>query len=112
MNIFDLDIIELPDDALPAIEELDGDMRLVAETIGVRLALRLAQVFHGTSINLYKWKKWTRRHRDKCIRRDYDTGRYTGVELARKYFIGQRQVWNILGRAEAPVKEDRQLRMF
>jgi Mor family transcriptional regulator len=30
---------------------------------------------------------------------DYDTGKYSGVELARKYSLQERQIWNILGRS-------------
>jgi Mor family transcriptional regulator len=110
MNGFD--IIELPDDALPEITELDGDMRLLAEIAGVRMALRIAQVFNGTYVRLAKWRGWIIRHRDKCMRRDYDTGGYTGVELARKYYLGERQVWNILGKVEGAPKEDKQLKLF
>jgi len=110
MNGFD--IIELPDDALPEITELDGDMRLLAELVGVRKALAVAQVFNGTPIRLYKWPRWIRRWRDKCMRRDYDGGGCTGVDLARKYTLGERQVWNILGKVEGPPQDDKQLKLF
>ncbi|MFZ5760965.1 MAG: Mor transcription activator family protein [Thermodesulfobacteriota bacterium] len=97
----DFEIIDLPEDALPAMEELSGDLRLVAEEVGVRQAIRLAQKFNGTMIRLYNVNKWLRRHRDRCIRRDYDAGA-TGIELARKYGLSDRRIWDILAATEPP----------
>lgn len=102
-------VIELPDEALPALEELSGDLRLLAEIIGVRLALRVAQVFSGTPIRVYGVRKWIIRHRDRCMRREYDQGGISGVDLGRKYKVGERQTWYILGSAEP---DERQIRMF
>ena len=101
------DIIDLPPDAWPRIEDLSGDMRTVAELIGIGNALILAQRFDGTPVRIYGWKTWTRSWRDRCIRRDYDTGRYSGIELARKYGLQERQIWYILGKVDG-----RQLRLF
>jgi len=102
-------IIELPDDALPAIDELSGDLRLLAEIVGVRPALRVAQAFGGTSIRVYGVNKWLRRHRDRCMRREYEKGGISGVDLGRKYNISERHIWNILGSAEA---DERQMELF
>lgn len=106
----DVEIIELPDDALPALEELSGDLRMLAEIpgVGVKLALRIAQEFGGTVIRLYNLNKFLRRWRDRCIRRDYDNG-MTGVELARKYGLSERRIWDILGSAEP---ENKQLKLW
>ncbi|ADW18594.1 putative bacteriophage DNA transposition protein B [Desulfobulbus propionicus DSM 2032] len=101
------EIIDLPPDAWPRLEELNGDMRTIAELIGIGNALKLAQRFDGTPVRIYGWKTWTRSWRDRCIRSDYDTGKYSGVELARKYGLQERQIWNILGRSDG-----RQLRLF
>lgn len=98
---------ELPPDAWPQLEDLNGDMRRVAELIGVGNALKLAQRFDGISLRIYGWKTWRRSWRDQCIRRDYDTGRYSGTDLARKYGLQERQIWNILGKMDG-----RQLRLF
>jgi len=73
----------------------------------LRFSLKLAQRFDGTPVTFYGWKTWKRGWRDRCIRRDYDTGRYSGVELARKYGLQERQIWNILGRVD-----ERQMRLF
>lgn len=101
-------IIALPDDALPKIEELTGDLRILAEIAGVRLALEIGQRFHGTPIRVWNVEKFVRRHRDRCIRRDADRGR-SGVDLARKYRLTERQIWNILG---SPEPDERQKEMW
>lgn len=100
-------MITLPEDAWPTLGELTGDIQLVAELVGIGNALLLAQIFDGTPIRLYGYKNMVRRWRDQCIRRDYDTGNYTYIELARKYSLCDRQVSYILGRVD-----DRQLNLF
>lgn len=101
------EMIRLPEDAWPELSELTGDLRLVAELIGIGNALLLAQAFDGTPIRLYGIRSWIRRHRDRSIRRDYDAGSCTVIELARKHHLSDRQVSNILGRPDG-----RQLNLF
>lgn len=101
-------IIELPVDALPDIEELTGDLRIVAELVGVANALRLGQVFHGVPIRLWNTGQWIRRWRDNQIRRDSAT--LSGRELAIKYRLTERQIWNILGTTGDG--DDRQKRLW
>ncbi len=92
-----LDIINLPDDALPTIEALSGDTRIVAETVGVRGALLLAQKFDGTPIRIWGYRRWRQQYRDKCIREEYDRGGISGIDLFRKYGVSERRGWQILG---------------
>ena len=99
--------VALPREAWPRLEDLHGDLQAVAELIGIGPALLLAQVFDGTPIRLYGARQWMRRHRDQCIRADYDTGNYTMIDLARRYDLSDRQISNILGRPD-----DRQLNLF
>lgn len=106
-----MDIIRLPKEALPSIEELTGDLRIVAEVVGVEKALELGQRFYGVQIRLWNTKKFIRRWRDKQIRKDCDAG-MSGVELAKKYNLTDRQVWNILGQADVSASDDRQLGLF
>lgn len=96
------DVGKLPDEELPDIEELTGDLRMLADIVGVRAALRVSQAFNGTPIRLYGCKKWILRYRDRCIRRDADKG-MSGLDLGRKYGIGERRIWQILGQAEPEV---------
>lgn len=106
--IDELDVIELPEDALPDLDKLSGDLHMLAELVGVGMALRIAQAFGGTPIRIYGVGKWLRRHRDRCIRRDSDKG-VSAVELGRKYRLSERHIWNILG---SPEPEERQIKMF
>ncbi|MFC1524646.1 Mor transcription activator family protein [Thermodesulfobacteriota bacterium] len=100
-------IILLPEDALPAVEELSGDLRMLAEIVTVEKALEVAQVFGGTSIRCYGVQKWIRRWRDRMIRKDSE--HMSGIELARKYNLSERQIWNILG---SPEPDERQMELF
>ena len=101
-------LVELPDDALPDIEELTGDLRLLAELAGVKIALMIIQVVGGTILRLPKIDRFLRRQRDRCIRRDYDAG-MSVTSLARKYKLSERQIWNILGTAD---EDERQMKLF
>ncbi|HFQ80977.1 MAG TPA: hypothetical protein ENK33_06340 [Desulfobacterales bacterium] len=101
--------IEIPDDALPDIEELHGDLRLLAEIVGIKLAIKVALAFNGTPLRIYGIKKWWTRLRDRAMRAEYDKGDIIVVDLARKYGVGERQAYNILGRVEV---DERQMSLF
>lgn len=105
---------EIPDEELPEIDELTADMRLVAEVIGVRQALRLAERLGGTTIVLFGFPKWWRRWRDKRIRAAYDAGGITAAQLGRRHQLTERQVYTILGMSDGGVamKDERQLKLF
>jgi len=102
-------IDKLPDEALPAVVELKGDLRMLAEKVGVRLALQISELFDGTPARLYGHRRWLVVWRDRQIRAEYDKGGVSVVDLARKYGLSERHVYNILGQEPG---EDRQLRLF
>lgn len=102
-------IDNLPDDALPEMEELAGDLRILAELVGVRMALKISERFDGTPARLYGHRRWLTRFRDGKIREEYDRGGVSGVELARRYGLSDRHIWNILGKVEG---ENQQLMLF
>ena len=56
----------------------------MAEIVGVPKALEVGQWFRGTPIRIWGVEKFVRRHRDRCMRRDFDQG-MSGVDVARKY---------------------------
>jgi Mor family transcriptional regulator len=117
------DIGALPDDALPSVQELPGDLRQLAEIIvvevgseraAVRVVLRIVQEFRGTYIYCRGLDEWERAWRDKKIREEFDSLTRGGVSarqavttLARRYPVGDRQIWTILGRPD-----DRQMSLF
>jgi len=102
-------IDNLPDDALPPLEALSGDLRMLAEKIGVRMALQVSELFDSTPARLYGHRRWLVKWRDRQIRAEYDRGGISIVDLARKYGISERHAYNILGQEPG---EDKQLRLF
>lgn len=102
------DDIILPEDALPSLRELPGDLRQVAETIlpvlmseqaAVRAVILLVDKFRGTYIYCRGLAEWKISYRNGCIRKEYDQGRRV-PEIARRWRLSERWVWDILGRLE------------
>lgn len=109
--------ITIPDDALPSIADLPGDLRRVAEIISritkdeliaVRAVCALVAEYRGTYIYCRNLDEWERAWRDSQIRAESDAG--TRVpDIARRWNLSERWVWDILGRL--PVDE-KQLKMW
>jgi Mor family transcriptional regulator len=107
--------IRLPREAWPAINELPaGDMRMLAEEIGMEKLMRLYELFRSTTIYFGGFDRFLRGHRDTMIRREFDrrtaagrSARQVVNELAREYGLSDRWVWEIIGRPD-----DRQMRMW
>jgi len=106
-------IITIPDDALPPISELPGDLRRVAEIIrpavatelmAVRLVFMMADEFGGTDIYCAGLGKWRKRWRDQQIRAEYDQNAKV-PQIARRYSLSERWVWDILGRLPPDEKQ-------
>ena len=91
---------DLPDEALPDINELKGDLRMLAEKVGVRAALQASELFAGTPARLGGNRRYLVRWRDKQMRMEYDKGGISVVELSRKYGTSERHAYNILGAAD------------
>lgn len=114
------EIIHIPERYWPAIEELPGDLRRIAEAIerhipghGVRLTLLLAQIFHGNPVYFRNIKPLLRAYRDDAIRAEYDQGGVTAKELAMSYRLCLRQVEKILAQPGSQAElEAKQLRLF
>ena len=105
-------IDDMPDEYLPAIEELNGDLRMLAELVGVRMALRISALFDGTPARLYGHKRWLIKWRDQEIRAEYDRGGISIIDLARKVNLSDRHVLTILGKDDASIAADKQLKLF
>lgn len=113
------ELIHLPPEYHPPIDELPGDLKRIAEAIeagipgeGVRLTLLLAQVFHGQPVYFRTIEHLIRRWRDDRVRAEYDGGLVTAKELATKIRLSLRQVENILGQPDARRMEEKQMRLF
>jgi len=105
-----LRIADIPDDALPSIDDLNGDLRIMAGLVGVRQALVIAEAFDGTPIRCYGIKKLKGRWRNSAIRQMADNG-VSVIRLARMYDLCDRQIKNILGTVDEET-DGRQLRLF
>ncbi len=107
MSAYTID--KLPEEALPEVHELSGDLRMLAEKVGVRQALEISELFDGTPARLYGHRRWLVVWRDRQMRADYDQGGVSVVDLARKYGISERHAYNILGQEPG---QDKQLKLF
>ncbi len=111
-------LIEIPDEYRPAIEELPGELSRIAAEIeryrpgaGVDTTLMLAQVFPGQPLYIRNIRDIIRKMRDDAIRREYDSGGCTMLELASSYNLSHPRVKQIL--ADPGDKPDnRQQRLF
>lgn len=109
-------ITVIPDDALPTITELPGDLRRLAEIIAPRVANELAAVklvfemvaeFKSTYIYFRGLEEWRRQWRDSQMRREYDQGGRM-PEIARRWKVSERWGWEIVGRPD----EGKQMRIW
>ena len=78
------------------IEQLPGDIRKIAEVVGVEPALKLAKAFRGTYLYIHNLDDILREIRNKEIRKSYNKGRKVR-DLAIKHRLTERQILNILG---------------
>jgi len=81
------------------IEQLPGDIRRIAEVIGVEPALELAKAFRGTYLYIHNLDDLMREIRNKRIRDEYEKDKSPRKvsRLAIKHRLTERQIWNILG---------------
>mgnify|MGYP001225718687 CR=1 FL=1 len=105
----DPSIADMPDEALPAIDELPGDLPILAEVIGVRDSLLVAEKIGGTMLRLPSVRPLKIKWRNRWMRQRYDQGGITVIELARSHGLGERQTYNILGAVEP---DDKQMRLW
>ena len=95
-------VIEIPEEYLPTIEEMPGELLMVAEGVeevwpgyGVKVALLLGQLFPGVPVYMHNVKDLVRRIRNDAIHKEKDQGS-TIKMLAIKYNLSTRQIENIL----------------
>lgn len=112
------DLTKLPDEYLPQIDDLPGELaqlarviaRLVGPVLAVRIVLLLEQAYRGTSIYMHNTDGLRRKARNARIVERYNAGERAD-DIARSVGMSSRQVWNILGN-EPELEDTRQLRLF
>lgn len=88
------------------IEQLPGDLKDVAELIGVELTIRLVERYGGTYIHVPKCDDLLREMRNRKIRELYDSKKCDIRALAIKFNLTDRRISDILSgtdRADLPL---------
>jgi Mor family transcriptional regulator len=105
----------IPDDLIPRVEDLQGDLLLVAQVVesvmpgcGVKVVMRLAAEFRGTYVYFRNLDDIVRTARNRAIVEMYTKGQRV-PEIARAVKLSERQVWTVLGSEPG---DDRQLKLF
>ena len=115
------ELIHLPPEYHPPIDELPGDLKRIAEAIeagipgeGVRLTLLLAQCpgIRANPVYFRSVDNFIRRWRDDQMRAEYNPPEVTAKVLSAKTRLSLRQVENILGQPDTRRVEDKQMKLF
>jgi Mor family transcriptional regulator len=112
------DLTKLPDDYLPEINDLPGELAQLAREIAlvlpekqaVRLVLLLEEKYRGTSLYFHNVDALRRKVRNARIVERYTEGERVD-DIARSTNMSSRHVWNILGR-EPDLEDTRQMKLF
>ena len=87
--------LDIPSELIPEAKDLPGDLKDVADVIGVANTIKLAQEFRGCTIYVCNIDRFLRKKRNIEICNAYDQGEKV-VRLARKYRLSTRQIERIL----------------
>lgn len=101
--MFKRSYINIPPEHRPEIDELPGELALIAEAVeeelpglGVEVALILGQKFSGTDMRMHNCRAIVRAYLAEVMRAEYDGGGVTVKELARKYGVSMTVAKEIL----------------
>lgn len=78
-------------------DDLPGDLRMIAEVVGVENTIKLSTAFRGCTLYFRSIDHILRSKRNIEIRKDYDSGGVRVIDIARKYNLSKRQIEYILG---------------
>jgi len=85
------------------IARLPGDLKRVAEIIGIDNALAMVSAFGGSYLIIPKCDGLVKEIRDNEIRSLYDSGEITIRKLAWKFKLSDRQIQTILSKTSKDV---------
>jgi Mor family transcriptional regulator len=86
------------------LRQLPGDLRRVAEVLGLEAAVKLSKAFRGTYLYVHGLSNLRRLVRDEEIRRAYDQGVKVKA-LALRYGLTERHIRRILSGASVGLPE-------
>ena len=91
------------------VEKLPGDLKRIAEEIGLDNALKIAKIFRGVMVYIPACDGLYREIRNQKMRNEADEGSITVKNLALKYRLTERQTYEILNN---PPKTEETLPLF
>lgn len=105
MTLNDINLLNLPEQYRPSIDDLPRDMGVLARILeeyfpeqGVLIVLVMAHRVGGGLFYVRKLNGLRCAWRNDTIRKMYDSGEYTAKALCRKWRLSQRTIENILYR--------------
>lgn len=90
------------------LEDLEGEQRELAETVGLEAYWKLVRIYGGCTVYVAKEKTLTRDRRNRLIREEFNGGNTR--RLARRYGLSQRYIRKIVGERRTTRAEEDQLR--
>ncbi|MBA3012949.1 MAG: DNA-binding protein [Proteobacteria bacterium] len=85
---------KVPDKYQLRISDLPGEIRAIAELIGLKATLKIASEYSGETIYIPKHDSITRAVRDRAIREEYTGANHK--ELAKKFNLTTRIIRKII----------------
>ncbi len=89
----------------PLLRYLPGELRRIADVVGLEGALRIAAVFGGNMLYVPALEELQRLARDETIRRQFRSGA-TARTLAERFRLTERSIWRVLNRRMPRLKEE------
>ncbi len=89
----------------PLLRYLPGELRRIADVVGLEGAVRIAAVFGGNVIYVPALEELQRLARDESIRRQFRSG-VIARTLAERFGLTERSIWRVLNRPVPRLKEE------
>lgn len=87
-----------------SLEQLSGDQRELAETVGLKAYIKLVVNYGGSHIYINKADTLTRENRNSEIKEKFDGSNYR--ELAREYNLSEITIRNIVDKKIRQIKSE------
>lgn len=114
-------IVDIPAEYLPSIEELPGDLAMIAKALtpyfpnqSLQITLVMAQIFRAQYLHIHNIDSIINKYRDDLIRSEYDRG-VSVRDLGIKNHLGKSTIEKILRTPDhkhSNQTDDRQLTLF
>lgn len=89
----------------PLLKYLPGELRRIADVVGLEGAVKIAAVFGGNVLYVPALEELQRLARDETIRRQFRGGVIARI-LAERFGLTERSIWRVLKRPVPRLKEE------